>query len=106
MLLFVGCSDAKPEAHGTFDLHSSFEVGSRESGLAHTGDLDLAESSSQGRAGASETENKPDSDKENSFLPPEGTCDIEEGASEALPEESDQDAVEPEDEGDDEENEG
>ncbi|XP_030611297.1 centromere protein T [Archocentrus centrarchus] len=106
----AGCFDAKSEAQGTLDLHSSFEIGSLESGQAHARDPDLVESSTEGQAGASGTENKPDADKENSFPPPEGTYDIEEGGSEAFSEEApDQDAVEPEeeseDEGDDEENE-
>lgn len=114
MVLFVGWPDAKFKGHGALDLRTSFEMGSHESGQTHTGDPDVAESSTQGQAEATGTTNEPEADKENSFPLSEGTYDIEDGRSETVPDEAPvEDAAEPEeemeeeeDDDDDEEDEG
>ncbi|XP_063338089.1 transcriptional regulator ATRX [Pelmatolapia mariae] len=101
---FAGWPDAKFKGHGTLDLRTSFEMGSHESGQTHTGDPDVAESSTQGQAEATGTTNEPEADKENSFPLPEGTYDIEDGRSETVPDEAPaEDAAEPEEELEEEE---
>lgn len=106
MVLFVGWPDAKFKGHGTLDLRTSFEMGSHESGQTHTGDPDVAESSTQGQAEATGTTNEPEADKENSFPLSEGTYDIEDGRSETVPDEAPaEDAAEPEEEMEEEEEE-
>ncbi|XP_003458808.2 eukaryotic translation initiation factor 5B [Oreochromis niloticus] len=101
---FAGWPDAKFKGHGTLDLHTSFEMGSHESGQTHTRDPDVAESSTQGQAEATGTTNEAEADKENSFPLPEGTYDIEDGRSETVPDEAPaEDPAEPEEELEEEE---
>lgn len=99
--MHVGWSDGKTRAHGTFDVHSSLEMGGHESGQPHLGIPDLAESSTRRQTDASLTE--ANADKENSFR-----LSIEDSGhlSNDSPEEAAEQEEEWEDEKDGEESEG